>query len=94
MLYSIAAYFSVQSENVLMIFTDEKFKDACYPIHQTYGQLSGSIFYATGQTKLMRNIALFTMPLGMLIAFAFIYLLDLEAVGLAWKMIIGVNIGP
>lgn len=108
MLYSIAAYFavfiSVQSDNVLMIFTDEKFKDASlvltimalYPIHQTYGQLSGSIFYATGQTKLMRNISLFTMPLGMLISFIFIYLFDLGAVGLAWKMIIiqfiGVNI--
>ena len=108
MLYSIAAYFavfiSVQSENVLLIFTDEKFKDAflvlvimaLYPIHQTYGQLSGSIFYATGQTKLMRNIALFTMPLGMAISFGTIYLLDLGAVGLAWKMIliqfIGVNI--
>jgi len=108
MLYSIAAYFaifiSVQSENVLLIFTDEKFKDAflvlvimaLYPIHQTYGQLSGSLFYATGQTKLIRNMALFTQPLGMLIAFIFIYLLDLEAVGLAYKMIliqfIGVNI--
>jgi O-antigen/teichoic acid export membrane protein len=105
MLYSIAAYFaifiSVQSENVLMIFTDEKFKDAFlvlaimafYPIHQTYGQLSGSIFYATGQTKLMRNISFVTMPLGMAISFGLIYLLDLGAVGLAYKMIIGQLIG-
>ena len=108
MLYSIAAFFaafiSVQSENVLLIFTDEKFKDAflvlvimaLYPIHQTYGQLSGSIFYATGQTKLMRNMALFTMPLGMLATFILIYIFELGAVGLAWKMIliqfIGVNI--
>lgn len=108
MLYSIAAYFavfvSVQSENVLMVFTDEKFKDAylvllvlaLYPIHQTYGQLSGSVFYATGQTKLMRNIALFTLPLGMVISSILIFLLDFGAVGLAYKMIIvqliGVNI--
>jgi len=108
MLYSIAAFFamfvSVQSENVLLIFTDEKFKDAflvlvimaLYPIHQTYGQLSGSIFYATGQTKLMRNMALFTQPLGMLATFILIYIFELGAVGLAWKMIlvqfIGVNI--
>lgn len=108
MLYSIAAFFavfiSVQSENVLLIFTDEKFKDAflvllimaLYPIHQTYGQLSGSIFYATGQTKLMRNIALFIMPLGILATFVLIYIFELGAVGLAWKMIlvqfIGVNI--
>lgn len=108
MLYSIAAYFAVfismQSENVLMIFTDEKFKGtylvlvimAFYPIHQTYGQLSGSIFYATGQTKLMRNIALFTQTLGMLFTVIFIYLLGLKAEGLAYKMIViqlvGVNI--
>ena len=105
MLYSIAAYFaifiSIQSENVLAIFTGEKFQDAylvliimaLYPIHQTYGQLSGSIFYATGQTKLMRNISFFTMPLGMIISFSTIYLLDLGAVGLAYKMIIGQLIG-
>ena len=108
MLYSLAAYFavfiSVQSENVLIIFTDEKFKNAylvlivmaLYPIHQTYGQLSGSMFYATGQTKLIRNIAFFTIPLGIFISFGFIYLLDLGAVGLAYKMIfiqfIGTNI--
>lgn len=105
MLYSIAAYFaifiSVQSENVLMIFTDEKFKEAffvlvimaLYPIHQTYGQLSGSIFYATGQTKLLRNISFFTIPLGMAISFGLIYVLELGAVGLAFKMILGQIIG-
>ena len=108
MLYSLAAYFgifiSMQSENVLSVFTDEKFKDAYlvlvimafYPIHQTYGQLSGSIFYATGQTKLLRNISFFTMPLGMIISLMFIYIFDLGAVGLASKMLliqfIGVNI--
>jgi len=108
MLYSLACYFgvfvSIQSDNILAIFTDEKFKDAyfvliimaIYPIHQTYGQLSGSIFYATGQTRLIRNISLFIQPLGLLISFIFIYLLDLGAIGLAWKMIIiqfiGVNI--
>jgi len=105
MLYSIATFFgvfiSMQSDNVLDIFTDEKFKDAYlvlvimafYPIHQTYGQLSSSIFYATGKTKLIRNISLFTAPLGMFISFTFIYLLDLGAVGLAYKMIIGQVIG-
>jgi len=108
MLYSISAYFAIfisfQSENVLMIFTDENFKDtylvlvvmAFYPIHQTYGQLSASIFYATGQTKLMRNISFFTQPLGAIVSFLLIYLLGLGAIGLAWKMIllqfIGVNI--
>ena len=44
----------------------------------------------------MRNISLFTQPLGIIISFILIYLLDLGAIGLAWKMIIiqfiGVNI--
>jgi O-antigen/teichoic acid export membrane protein len=105
MLYSLAAYFgifiSMQSETVLSIFTDEKFKDAYsvliimafYPIHQTYGQLSGSIFYATGQTKLIRNISFISMPIGMVLSFGFIYILDLGAIGLATKMIIAQIIG-
>ena len=100
MLYSVAAFFavflSVNSENVLIIFTQEQFQGATsvlvimslYPIHQTYGQLSGSIFYATGQTKLLRNIALVVMTFGMGISFGMIYIFDLGAVGLAFKMVI------
>jgi O-antigen/teichoic acid export membrane protein len=100
MLYSIAAYFAIfisfQSENVILIFTDDKFKEAywvlvimaLYPIHQTYGQLSGSIFYATGQTHLYRNIGLITMGIGVLLTLIFVYLFDLAAIGLAYKMVI------
>jgi O-antigen/teichoic acid export membrane protein len=100
MLYSIAAYFAIfisfQSENVILIFTDDKFKEAywvlvimaLYPMHQTYGQLSGSIFYATGQTHLYRNIGLITMGIGTLLTFIFVYLFDLGAIGLAYKMVI------
>jgi len=36
-----------------------------YPVHQTYGQLSGSLFYSTGQTKLYRNIGISMLPLGL-----------------------------
>jgi O-antigen/teichoic acid export membrane protein len=105
MLYGVAVYFAIfisfQSENILMIFVGEKFEDAflvlvimaLYPIHQTYGQLSANIFYATGQTKLIRNISFFIQPLGMAISFGLIYLLDLGAVGLAYKMIIAQFIG-
>jgi len=108
MLYGISAYFAIflamQSKNILIIFTDENFKNAYYvliimafyPIHQTYGQLSGSLFYATGQTKLIRNISLLTQPLGVIISFILIYILNLGAIGLALKMviiqIIGVNV--
>lgn len=108
MLYSIAAYFSVfvafQSENLIDIFTDEKFKDAYlvlmvmafYPIHQTYGQLSGSLFFATNKTHLYKNIGLISSFIGFILTLVFIYFLKFEALGLAWKMVIaqivGVNI--
>ena len=108
MLYAISAYFaifvSLQSENILAIFTDEKFKAAYpvlvimsfYPIHQTYGQLSSSVFYAAGKTKLMRNVSIFSSILGVSFSVLLIYFLNLGAIGLAGKMIlaqiIGVNI--
>ena len=64
LLYGIAAFFScfiaMQAENVAYIFGGAKFHDAAlaiaimslYPIHQTYGQLGSSVFYATAQTRL------------------------------------------
>jgi len=100
MLYAVSAYFAVfiafQSENLLALFTDEKFKDAYfvlvimsfYPIHQTYGQLSGSLFFSSGNTKLYRNIGLFTSLFGLVFSYLFIYVLELGAVGFAWKMIL------
>lgn len=100
MLYSLAAYFSIfisfQSENILAIFTDEKFKEAYwalvimgfYPIHQTYGQLSGSIFYATGQTHLYKQIGILSNLIGLILSAVLIYLLELGSIGLAYKMIL------
>lgn len=64
-----------------------------YPIHQTYGQLSGSLFYSTGQTKLYRNIGISMMPLG--IVFTWVALAPLNlfgfsmgAIGLALKTVV------
>lgn len=105
MLYSIAAYFScfiaIQSSKVTYIFGGNKYTEAAmavtvmafYPIHQTYGQLSGSVFYATGQTALYRNIGVFFMLIGLPITF---FLLaphekmgfNTGATGLAVKMVI------
>jgi O-antigen/teichoic acid export membrane protein len=108
MLYAISAYFGVfiafSSEGLLVLFTDERFKDAYlalmviafYPIHQTYGQLSAALFFATEKTILYRNIGIFSSILGLAFTFIFIYLFEMGAVGFAWKMlisqIIGVNI--
>ena len=100
MLYSVSAFFSVfismQSENILLVFTDDKFKDAYfalllmsfYPIHQTYGQLGGGIFFATSQTKLYRNIGIFGSLLGIFLSFVFIYIFSLGAVGMSINMLI------
>jgi hypothetical protein len=66
---------------------------ALYPIHQTYGQLSGSLFLATDQTRLYRNIGVISMFIGLIITL-FILLptkfggLAAGSGGLAFKMII------
>lgn len=105
MLYTVSSFFSVfiaiQSENVLSIFADEHFREAAlglliiafYPIHQTYGQLSSSVFYATEKTKLLRNIAYFHQPLGMALSIIFVYFMEWGAAGLALKMVVGQIIG-
>jgi O-antigen/teichoic acid export membrane protein len=63
-----------------------------YPIHQTYGQLCGSVFFASGKTKLMRNISVPFNILGFFLT-AFLLLpdkhggLDLGSLGLVYKMV-------
>ncbi len=105
MLYSIAAFLSVfimlQADKVALIMGGESFKGssmaiaimALYPIHQTYGQLSGSVYYATGKTKLFRNIGIIMMLVSL--PFTFLILapsalhgLNLGSTGLAAKMVL------
>lgn len=105
MLYSIAAFFgcfiSIQADKVIFIFGGNAYANATipmmimafYPIHQTYGQLSGSVFYATGQTKLYSKIGLFFMLLGLPMVYfatapASQFGLDAGATGLAVKYVL------
>lgn len=105
LLYTISAAISVflclQGELITQLIGGELFEDAglaislmaLYPIHQTYGQLSGSVFYATGQTKLYRNIEVSVMILGVIVSFFLIgpekfYGFNLGALGLAIKMLL------
>jgi O-antigen/teichoic acid export membrane protein len=100
MLYAVSAYFGVfiafESENILQIFTDETFRDAyivlvvmaLYPIHQTYGQLSGSLFFATENTLQYRNIGIVASLIGLVLTIIFVYFLELGALGFACKMIL------
>jgi O-antigen/teichoic acid export membrane protein len=105
LLYSIAAYFAcfmaLQADKVTYIMGGTKYHQATiavaimsfYPIHQTYGQLSGSVFWATGQTRLYRNIGIAFMLLGLPITFfliAPVHMMGLNAgaTGLAIKMVL------
>lgn len=105
MLYGIAAFFAcfivVEADKVSYFLGGDKFMSASgavaimafYPIHQTYGQLSGAVFYATGQTGLYRNIGVFFMLAGLpatwiLLAPLENLGLELGAVGLAIKIVI------
>lgn len=113
MLFSISAFFAcfvaVESQRVTQIFAGKEFAGAAwvvaimamYPIYQTYGQMCGSVFYATGQTALYRNIGVATMLAGTVMTVFFIAPrhyggLDAGATGLAVKMVmvnaISVNI--
>jgi O-antigen/teichoic acid export membrane protein len=77
LLYSIAAFFGcfacVNAEKITYIFGGGRFIGASlpvaimslYPIHQTYGQLTGSVLLATGQTRLYRNLSILMAPLGL-----------------------------
>jgi O-antigen/teichoic acid export membrane protein len=112
LLYSIAAYFScfvaINANKIVHIIGgnfDGAIKAvtvmAFYPIHQTYGQLSSSIFYATGRTKLYSNISIISLLAGLPVTYFLIAPnnkmgLNAGATGLAIKMVllnfIGVNI--
>lgn len=104
-LYTLAAYFAIfvaiQAEKVSYILGGGEFEGATmaicimafYPLHRTYGQLSSSLFYATDQTRLYRNIGvtamLFSLPLTyFLIGPKSGLALDLGSTGLAIKMVV------
>lgn len=64
-----------------------------YPIHQTYGQLNISVFYATGQTRLHRNIGIIFLLIGLGITYFFLAPESsggwgLGSTGLALKMVL------
>jgi len=105
MLYSVAGFFAMfllfQAENLLLIFTDEKFLGAVtvvmlmsfYPIHQTYGQLSSSLYFATERTKQFRNTGFFSTGLSLILSLILLYFLNLGAIGFAITMVVSQFIG-
>ncbi len=104
-MYTIAAYLScfvaAQYDRIVLIVGGNEYKEAglvvmimaFFPIHLTYGQLTSTVYYATGQTKLYRNIGIAGMVLGLplvyfLLAPESMFGLDAGAVGLAIKMVL------
>lgn len=105
LLYALAAYFSVfvafKSDDVAWLIAGARFEEGApavaamvlYPMHQTYGQITGSILLATNHTKQYRNIGLVGILAGVpfmlwLIAPAASGGLGLGSLGLALKVVI------
>ena len=98
----IAMFFSSQSSRVTYLFGGDQFAQGStammimlfYPIHQTYGQLAGSLYYSMDRTKVYRNIRM-TMPFVNTPLFLFLispekyHGLNLGAVGYAISSVIG-----
>jgi O-antigen/teichoic acid export membrane protein len=75
----------------------------CYPVHQSIGQITGTLLYATGHVRIQVVLGMIQMSLSLLVSYlmmaptdAFIPGLGLASQGLAWKMVIlqliGVNV--
>lgn len=114
LLYFIGAFISIyvafNKEIIIEMVAGDQYIDgsfafmlmAFYPIQQSYGQLSGALFFATDQTKLYTNIGITVSIIGLFTTFFFISPLsigglDLGASGLAIKLLLiqflGVSIG-
>ena len=92
-LYIIAAYFScftlVEAEALVGLFGGSEFAQAIvpvqimalYPLHQAYGQLAGSVFHATGRTRVLRNMTALECLYGFLLTWFLLAPPDLYGLG-------------
>lgn len=103
-LFALTAFFCIfvtlNAESVAILIGGGKFQAAglavaiysIYPIHQTLGQVAGSLYYSMGKTRALRNLGISTSLLGLPLTWLFIakkssFGLDLGAVGLAFKLV-------
>ena len=113
-LYAVSAWLAcftlIEAQTVVRLFGGDQFAVALlpvqimtlYPLHQGYGQIAGAVFYASGETRLYRNISIAGLLMGLLCAWILLAppasgkagesaLLvggfGLGAAGLAWKMV-------
>lgn len=103
-LYTVAAVIGVfaylESRTLTLLLGGSDFADAdiavglmlLYPMHQTYGQLNASVFFANAKTGIYRNVGVFALLVGIPLSF-FLLLprtsggLQLGATGLAIKLV-------
>lgn len=102
--YFVAAYFgifvAVEAEAICLLIGGEEYLPAAmalaimalYPLHQTYGHLSGSVLLVMAHTRAVRNITLLTAPFGLALTYLLLASsqssgLDLGSIGLAGKMV-------
>jgi len=105
MLYAVSAtiglFFCFQAEKITYIIGGSEYSQAIFPvalmslfpIHQTYGQLNSAVYFATNNTRIYRNIGIFTKVIGFIVTLYFIapkeqFGLDLGSTGLALKMVL------
>jgi O-antigen/teichoic acid export membrane protein len=102
--FVISAYFSIylsfNADFLIKVIAGDYFESASrvllilaiYPIHQTYGQITGAFLLATGNTKIFRNLSIITFLISIPLTFIFIgqsqISLNLGSYGLAIKMVI------
>ncbi len=104
LVYAVAAWFScftaIEGEAMVRLFGGSDFAGALitvqvmtlYAIHQTYGQVASSVFYATGQTRTLRNLNILSLAAGLVVAWVLLapthlYGLNMGATGLAIKTV-------
>lgn len=105
LIYAIVAYFScflaVEARNVMLLFGGDAYAGAVvpisimcfFPIHQTYGQLNASVFFATNRTLEYKNIGIALLFIGLPLTFFLLGprsygALQAGATGLAIKMVL------
>lgn len=92
----IGVFISINSQDVILIFSDERFLSAqvtlsviaLYPLHQTYGQMTSSVLFSLEETRIYRTVGLVYSLIGLIVSFILIYYLDFGALGLVIKMVL------
>ena len=103
---ALGIFFLLNAEILVKIIGGKEFSGAVnavalmsiYPIHQTYGQLNASVYFASERTVIYRNIGIFSNVLGLLLTIILLspnstFGFGLGAIGLSFKMVIAQIIG-